>query len=57
MTKDNLSCDLDPAMEAKGVQAILAQLTEKEQKAMPDQDMPLRHFRAEKVSIEEMQGY
>lgn len=51
MTQIDPSCDMDPAVEAKGVQAILEQLTDQERTAMPDADMPLRHFRAEKVSL------
>ncbi len=41
----------DPEVEAKGVEEILAALTEDETKFLADQNMPLRHFRAEKVSV------
>lgn len=38
-------------VEQKGVQAILDALTEQErQEIMKDTTMPIRHFRAEKVS-------
>jgi len=40
----------DAAIEDEGVMKIRAALTEEELKAMPDDNMPLRHFRAEKVS-------
>ena len=49
----NKDCDankLEDSMEAKGVEEILAGLTEEERSALPDKFMPLRHFRAEKVS-------
>lgn len=41
----------EPEVEAKGVEAILAALTEDETKYLADENMPLRHFRAEKVSV------
>jgi hypothetical protein len=41
----------DPEVEAKGVEQILAALTEDETKFLADKNMPLRHFRAEKVSV------
>lgn len=50
MTQIDPTCDMDPAVESKGIQAILEQLTDQERAAMPDYDMPLRHFRAEKVN-------
>jgi hypothetical protein len=40
----------DPEVEAKGVESILAALTEDETASLADKNMPLRHFRAEKVS-------
>jgi hypothetical protein len=48
---DSVSCKLDPAVEEKGVAEILAGLTDAEKAALADKDMPLRHFRAEKVSV------
>jgi hypothetical protein len=39
----------DPEVEANGVKDILAALTEEEMKYLSDPNMPLRHFRAEKV--------
>jgi hypothetical protein len=41
---------LDPEVEKKGAKDVLDALTEEEKAAMPDPKMPLRHFRAEKVS-------
>ena len=41
----------DPEVEEKGSQAILAALTEEEIKSMPDANMPLRHFRADKGDV------
>jgi hypothetical protein len=41
---------LDVEVESKGVADILAVLTEDELKQMKDMTMPIRHFRAEKVS-------
>jgi hypothetical protein len=41
---------LDVEVESKGVADILAALTEDELKEMKDVTMPIRHFRAEKVS-------
>eukprot|EP00978_Attheya_sp_CCMP212_P039223 scaffold201995_cov58-Attheya_sp.AAC.1 len=41
----------DPAVEEQGVADILAALDESEQKIMSDINMPLRHFRAEKVGV------
>jgi hypothetical protein len=40
---------LDPEVEATGIQAILAGLSEGEKKELVDEHMPLRHFRADKV--------
>ena len=37
--------------EAQAVQQILAALTDAEEKALPDPEMPLRHFRAENVRL------
>lgn len=42
---------LDPEVEAKGVQAILDGLSEEEKKELVDENMPLRHLRAEKVCV------
>jgi hypothetical protein len=39
----------EPEVEANGVKDILAALTEEEMKYLSDPNMPLRHFRAEKV--------
>jgi hypothetical protein len=41
---------LDEKVEERGVQDILAALTDEERKEMKDLTMPIRHFRAEKVS-------
>jgi len=40
---------LDPKVESKGVEDILAALTKDEKDELADANMPLRHFRAEKV--------
>ena len=48
---DRVTCQLDPAVEEKGVKDILAGLTDAEKGALADENMPLRHFRAEKVSL------
>ena len=42
---------LDVEVEKEGVKDILAALTEEELKEMKDTTMPIRHFRAEKVSL------
>ena len=42
---------LDPAVETKGVEDMLAALSKEEAASMSDINMPLRHFRAEKVSF------
>lgn len=41
---------LDPEVEIKGVRDILAALTDEEKSELADANMPLRHFRAEKVA-------
>ena len=41
---------LDLEVEKKGIDDILAALTEEEVNEMKDKTMPIRHFRAEKVS-------
>ena len=46
---DRVSCKLDPTVENNGVKEILAGLSEAEVAALADENMPLRHFRAEKV--------
>ena len=48
-SKRDINRNLDPDLEVEGVKNILAQLTDAEKAAMPDDEMPLRHFRAEKV--------
>ena len=40
----------DPEVEAKAVEDILEALTSDEVQQLPDKNMPLRHYRAEKVS-------
>jgi hypothetical protein len=40
---------LEPDVEVQGVQDILKALSEEERNSLPDENMPLRHFRAEKV--------
>lgn len=40
---------LDPSVEQQGAKDVLAALTPDERDAIPDPNMPLRHFRAEKV--------
>ena len=40
----------DPEVEKKGVQAMMEALTDEEKAALADPAMPMRHFRAEKVS-------
>lgn len=42
----------DQAKEEEGYQKIIEQLTPEELKAMPDDNMPMRHFRADKGSVE-----
>ncbi len=42
---------LDIDVETKGSKEVLAALTDEEKRHMPDENMPLRHFRAEKVSL------
>jgi CRAL/TRIO domain len=51
MTKDDVHCNLDPAVEDQGVKNILARLSDAEKEALADDEMPLRHFRAEKVRV------
>jgi hypothetical protein len=41
---------LDSEVEKKGAKDVLEALTEEEKTALPDPNMPMRHFRAEKVS-------
>ena len=48
---DRVTCQLDPAVEEQGVKDILAGLSDAEKEALADENMPLRHFRAEKVSV------
>lgn len=42
----------DAAIEEEGCKRIMEQLTEEEIDAMPDDNMPLRHFRADKGNVE-----
>jgi hypothetical protein len=42
-------CLLDREVEEKGIIDVLAALTAEERKQIPHPDMPLRHFRGEKV--------
>ena len=42
---------LDVDVETKGSAEVLAALTDEEKQHMPDENMPLRHFRAEKVCL------
>ncbi|CAB9506381.1 SEC14 cytosolic factor [Seminavis robusta] len=51
MTKDDINCNLEPEVEAQGVKDILEGLTEEEKAALADDEMPLRHFRAEKGNV------
>ena len=41
---------LDANVETKGVQVMMNALTDEEKAALSDPSMPMRHFRAEKVS-------
>jgi len=43
---------LDPLIEHQGVKDMLAALSKEETAAMPDPNMPLRHFRAEKGNLQ-----
>ena len=42
---------IDPKEEEEGCRAILEALTEDEKLHLADKHMPLRHLRAEKVSV------
>lgn len=57
MSSKTRSCSeiplLDVDVETKGSAEVLAALTDEEKQHMPDENMPLRHFRAEKGNVKD----